>query len=114
MTSKLYSDMTPAEQAAIDQDEDRREARKAHFHDGLEGQRAKFRARRAEAVALGFKGDFLATCRSMAVTPPMTPPEWLLAADLVVLAYAPEDEDFEAEGPGITEPWEVAYGPSEG
>lgn len=104
MPFDLYNDMA-----------ERREARKAHFHDGLDGQRDKFRARRAEAFALGFKGNFLAACRSMALTPPTTPPEWLLAAELVVRAYAPEDEDaFEQEGPGITEPWEVAYGPCEG
>lgn len=59
MKFKLYEDMTPAERAAIDADEDRREARKAAMSRGLDDaelvrsieRRIEGEARAARALA---------------------------------------------------------------
>jgi hypothetical protein len=102
MTMQTYSSMTPAEQARIDQDEDRREARKSYFNDGLNGQRTKFAALRETAAARGCpKAQFESRCRGVSILPPCTPPEWVLAAELVVLSLSlpPSHPDDDACNP---------------
>lgn len=75
--------------------------------------RAEYKVLRSTAQNLGCTTDFKAECLKVCVVVPTTPAEWVSAAELVVFIHEPEShfEDFDAEGPGITEPWEVAYGP---
>lgn len=111
----LYSEMTPAEQATIDADEDRREARKAAFV-GADDNRWELRLDYAEwrrkAVSEGFRGDFKAACITVndGEVPP-SPEAWVAAAEGVYWDACADNCYDESEGPGITEPWEVAYGP---
>lgn len=118
MTTTLYSEMTPAQKAAIDADEDRREARKANFVGAdvafLDIQRSQFRVARREARKAGFTGDFNKACiATRRVKPGGYPEQWLDAAEKVLAdtenANNLCNDDY--EGPGVTEPYEVAYGP---
>lgn len=114
-TTKLYSDMTPAERARIDAEEDRREARKAGFVGAdvtlLDIQRSQFRVIRREACKAGFDGDFTKAClATRGVKVGGTPDQWLNAAWQVLADTLPDNlcnDDYE----GPTEPYEVAHGP---
>ena len=119
-TYKAYSEMTAAEKAAIDADEDRREARKAGFvgaSDVNADLRVAFAALRTQAGLNGFTGNFKQACiNANDGEVPSTPEAWVAAAETVyndTLDGLADEADFEAEyeGPGITEPCEVAYGP---
>jgi len=74
--------------------------------------------------AMSPKGNFKQEClRVLGRTDDdcTTPEQWVWAAGIVVEGLAEclgeeaaahgYDDDDEPEGPGITEPWEVAYGP---
>jgi len=80
-----------------------------------ETMRNTFAAYRQTALDSGYQGsnkDFTASCRKMvrkAPTATLTPEEWVRGAKRVAEAYNPDTSDY--EGPGITEPWEVAFGP---
>ncbi len=80
---------------------------------------------RKEARDNGYTGDFNSECAGLLHDPEfltrygiktdadVTPAMWVAAADDVAFEQIDEPDDWydEPEGPGITEPYEVAYGP---
>ena len=91
----------------------------------IEVLRGLYREAREAARSEGHKGDFNAECAgllhdtaflsrySIAADAPVSPAMWVAAAEEIAEDAHTERlaDDYEAEGPGITEPWEVAYGP---
>ena len=85
-TPKLYSDMTPADRARIDAEEDRREARKANFVGADLSMDDLFRniyaQRRNKAREIGFTGNFAHACiTANGGGVPATPEQWVTASE---------------------------------
>lgn len=97
-TYKLYSEMTLAEQAAIDACEDRREAYKAAMNrdSSVEGLRRQYAMWRDRTVEAGFQGDFADACVASVGQPPMTPEGWVLAARQVYFTFDADTNEGEA------------------
>ena len=93
----------------------------------LTALQANFAEWRRQARIEGFKGtnaDFRQACQAHMQGEP-TPEAWVAAAENVhwdnyveshfdeLMGDGDDDDYYEPEGPGITEPWECAYGPRE-
>ena len=115
-TTKLYRNMTPAERARIDAEEDHREARKANFVGAdvalLDIQRSQFRVARREARKAGFIGDFTKAClATRRVKVGGTPDQWLDAAEKVLADTLHADNLCNDDYEGPDEPYDVVHGP---
>lgn len=101
---KFYSEMTPAEQAAIDACEDLRESRKAHYVATTFELREQYLALRQEAIDHGFQGNFAAACiAANGGVVPVGSHQWIKYAGAVATQAAfdlnirAEECDFEAQ-----------------
>lgn len=91
----------------------------------IEMLRKLYAASRDAARGEGFTGNFKAACvgllhdaewlasYKLSADAEITPAMWAAAAEDVAddAHFDKEADEYEPEGPGITEPWECAYGP---